>query len=105
MCLCVTNRKRFRLLWLGLTRLCLCKQEAVPFAVIGSNTFVFVYNKQEAVPFAVVGSNTVIEVRGRKVRGRLYPWGVVEVENPEHCDFIKLRTLLVFVIFCICLCI
>jgi len=50
------------------------------------------------VPFAVVGSNTVIEVRGRKVRGRLYPWGVVEVENPEHCDFIKLRTLLVLVI-------
>ena len=50
------------------------------------------------MPFAVVGSNTVIEVRGRKMRGRMYPWGVVEVENPEHCDFIKLRTLLVSVI-------
>ena len=49
---------------------------------------------QEAVPFAVVGSNQVIEVRGRKVRGRMYPWGVVEVENPDHCDFIKLRTML-----------
>ena len=49
---------------------------------------------QEAVPFAVVGANQVIEVRGRKVRGRMYPWGVVEVENPEHCDFIKLRTML-----------
>lgn len=32
------------------------------------------------VPFAVVGSNTVIEVAGKKVRGRQYPWGVVEGE-------------------------
>lgn len=30
------------------------------------------------VPFAVIGSNTVIEVGGCKVRGRQYPWGVVE---------------------------
>ncbi|CAG2061652.1 unnamed protein product [Timema podura] len=44
---------------------------------------------KEAVPFAVCGANTLLEVRGRKVRGRLYPWGVVEVENPDHCDFIK----------------
>jgi septin 2 len=48
-----------------------------------------------AVPFAVIGSNTVLEVRSRKVRGRMYPWGVVEVENPEHCDFIKLRMMLI----------
>ncbi|XP_050408823.1 septin-2B [Patella vulgata] len=48
-----------------------------------------------AVPFAVIGANTVIEVKGRKVRGRMYPWGVVEVENPDHCDFIKLRTMLI----------
>ena len=67
------------MLWLGLTRLCLCKQEMVPSAVVGSNTFVFVYNrkrfrllwldltrlclcKQEMVPFAVVGSNTFVFV-------------------------------------------
>ena len=30
------------------------------------------------VPFAVVGSNTTVEVDGKKVRGRKYPWGVVE---------------------------
>jgi len=57
------------------------------------------YKKQvrqlkEAVPFAVVGSATVLEVGGRKVRGRQYPWGVIEVENPQHCDFSKLRCLL-----------
>lgn len=50
---------------------------------------------RESIPFAVVGSNQVIEVRGKKVRGRLYPWGVVEVENIEHNDFVKLRTMLV----------
>ncbi|KAL1129810.1 hypothetical protein AAG570_012754 [Ranatra chinensis] len=50
---------------------------------------------KEAVPFAVCGANTMLEAQGRKVRGRLYPWGVVEVENPEHCDFIKLRTMLI----------
>lgn len=49
---------------------------------------------KEAVPFAVCGAGQQLEVRGRRVRGRLYPWGVVEVENPEHCDFIKLRTML-----------
>lgn len=49
---------------------------------------------KEAVPFAVCGANQLLEVRGKKGRGRFYPWGVVEVENPEHCDFIKLRTML-----------
>jgi len=47
------------------------------------------------IPFAVVGSTQLIEVKGKKVRGRLYPWGVVEVENPDHCDFTGLRTMLI----------
>lgn len=52
---------------------------------------------KERVPFAVVGSNTVIESAeaGKKVRGRKYPWGVVDIENMEHCDFIPLRNMLV----------
>ena len=33
---------------------------------------------RDTVPFAVVGSNTLLEVNGRKIRGRVYPWGVVE---------------------------
>lgn len=33
---------------------------------------------QAAIPFAVVGSNTVVEVAGKKVRGRMYQWGIVE---------------------------
>lgn len=53
---------------------------------------------QASIPFAVVGSNQQIEAKGKKVRGRLYPWGVVEVENPEHNDFLKLRTMLMWVL-------
>ena len=37
----------------------------------------------------------MVEVAGKKVRGRQYPWGIVDVENPEHCDFIKLRSMLI----------
>ncbi|CAG9857658.1 unnamed protein product [Phyllotreta striolata] len=47
------------------------------------------------VPFAVVGANAVVEVDGKKVRGRKYPWGVAEVENLEHCDFIALRNTII----------
>uniref|UniRef100_A0A674EN84 Septin 5a n=1 Tax=Salmo trutta TaxID=8032 RepID=A0A674EN84_SALTR len=39
--------------------------------------------------------NTVVEARGQRVRGRLYPWGIVEVENQSHCDFVKLRNMLI----------
>lgn len=50
---------------------------------------------KESIPFAIVGSTQLIEVKGKKVRGRLYPWGVVELENDEHCDYLKLRTMLI----------
>ncbi|GFR64146.1 septin-7 [Elysia marginata] len=50
---------------------------------------------RDRVPFAVVGSNRVIEVGGKRVRGRQYPWGIVEVENLEHNDFIALRNMVI----------
>ncbi|CAG8590449.1 2691_t:CDS:10 [Paraglomus occultum] len=46
------------------------------------------------LPFAIIGSDEEIMVNGRAVRGRQYPWGVVEVENPQHSDFGKLRSAL-----------
>ena len=73
---------------------------------------VVVISLQEAIPLAVVGSNTMLEVNGKRVRGRIYPWGVVEginlitvtmvmhymlltVENKDHCDFVLLRDMIV----------
>jgi septin 7 len=46
---------------------------------------------KDRVPFAVVGSNTVIEIDGKKIRGRKYPWGVAEGtdfnSNKPACAF------------------
>ena len=48
------------------------------------------------VPFAIVGANSEVTTnQGRKVRGRRYPWGVIEVDNEDHCDFVKLRQMLI----------
>lgn len=46
------------------------------------------------LPFAVVGSEDVVQSHGRPVIGRSYPWGTVEVENPDHCDFVRLKNAL-----------
>ncbi|KAJ1744123.1 Septin spn4 [Coemansia sp. RSA 989] len=49
-----------------------------------------------AMPFAIIGSDKEVRTEdGRMVKGRLYPWGVAEVENDQHCDFKKLRSLLI----------
>lgn len=51
---------------------------------------------KNSIPFAVIGSNTVVkEVKGTALKGRLYPWGIIEVENEAHCDFQKLRNMLI----------
>ncbi|CAN9504163.1 unnamed protein product [Ophioblennius macclurei] len=50
---------------------------------------------KDRLPLAVVGSNTIMEVNGKRVRGRQYPWGMAEVENSEHCDFMILRNMLI----------
>jgi septin 7 len=48
------------------------------------------------IPFAVVGSNQYVTTSDRReVRGRAYPWGVIEVDNEDHCDFVKLRQMLI----------
>lgn len=36
------------------------------------------------MPFAVSGSCQILEVNGRRFRGRIYPWGVLEGKN-ERC--------------------
>ncbi|TDL28539.1 septin [Rickenella mellea] len=46
------------------------------------------------LPFAIIGSEDEVELDGQLVRARIYPWGVVEVDNPKHSDFTKLRSAL-----------
>ena len=66
-------------------------------------------------PFAVCGSTDFIRVGNKMVRARQYPWGTVQgisisiatvytllilishmlVENEKHCDFVKLREMLI----------
>ncbi|XP_008325616.1 septin-8-A isoform X2 [Cynoglossus semilaevis] len=46
------------------------------------------------LPFAVVGSVEEVQIGNKMVKARLYPWGTVQVENENHCDFVKLREML-----------
>jgi len=46
------------------------------------------------MPFAIVGSEDFVEINGRRVRARQYPWGIVEVDNPRHSDFLAVRSAL-----------
>ncbi|ROL48891.1 Septin-8 [Anabarilius grahami] len=49
------------------------------------------------LPFAVVGSTEEVNIGNKMVKARQYPWGVVQVENENHCDFVKLREMLICV--------
>jgi cell division control protein 11 len=46
------------------------------------------------LPFAVIGSEEEIEIDGQPIRARIYPWGYVDVDNPKHSDFSRLRSAL-----------
>jgi septin 6/8/11 len=47
------------------------------------------------IPFAVVGSTEFVKLGSKMIRARQYPWGIVQVENEAHCDFVKLREMLI----------
>ena len=48
----------------------------------------------ETLPFAVLGTVTPRSKEAK--RGRPYPWGVVEVDNPTHADFGLLKRALLW---------
>ena len=52
-----------------------------------------------AMPFSVIGSEKDVKVQNgsetKIVKGRQYELGVAEVENEDHCDFKKLRSILI----------
>ncbi|OQR71488.1 septin-2-like [Tropilaelaps mercedesae] len=50
---------------------------------------------RESFPLAVCASLDVQEVNGKKVRARRYAWGCVEIDNEIHCDFQKLKTIII----------
>jgi septin 3/9/12 len=49
---------------------------------------------KDIIPFAVVGSEKTIIVGGKQVRGRQNRWGVINVEDENHCEFVYLRNFL-----------
>ncbi|KAG6920142.1 hypothetical protein DXG01_004908 [Tephrocybe rancida] len=44
------------------------------------------------LPLAVIGSEEDVVIDGENIRARVYPWGIVEVDNPDHSDFVRLRS-------------
>lgn len=48
------------------------------------------------MPYAVIASEDIVGVDkySRPIRGRPYRWGIAQVENEDHCDFVKLRRVL-----------
>ncbi|SPC64327.1 probable CDC10 - septin [Ustilago sp. UG-2017b] len=46
------------------------------------------------IPFAIVGSEKSVVIDGKQVRGRKNRYGVVNVENESHCEFVHLRNFL-----------
>ncbi|OWZ48411.1 hypothetical protein LQV05_003341 [Cryptococcus neoformans] len=49
---------------------------------------------REMLPFAIVGSERSVIIDGKPVRGRKNRWGVINVEDERHCEFVYLRNFL-----------
>ncbi|KGB75095.2 septin ring protein [Cryptococcus deuterogattii R265] len=49
---------------------------------------------REMLPFAIVGSERNVIIDGKPVRGRKNRWGVINVEDERHCEFVYLRNFL-----------
>ncbi|KAJ2074983.1 cell division control protein, partial [Coemansia sp. S142-1] len=49
---------------------------------------------RDLVPFAVVGSEEIIDVNGTPVRGRRHGWGVINIFDETHSDFVHLRNFM-----------
>ncbi|KAI6650487.1 Neuronal-specific septin-3-like [Oopsacas minuta] len=47
------------------------------------------------IPFAVIGSEQIYSLGSKRLLARKSKWGLVEVENPDHCDFIYFRNMII----------
>ncbi|EGD72628.1 hypothetical protein PTSG_04363 [Salpingoeca rosetta] len=66
-----------------------------------SDAVSFTYLLLDALPFALVGSTDTFQAGGRSIRGRQYPWGIIEVDNSDHCDYNLLKDMLVRWVYCL----
>lgn len=41
------------------------------------------------IPFAVVGSETTVNIGGRQVQARKNKWGIINIEDEKHCEFVS----------------
>ena len=49
---------------------------------------------RDSIPYATIGSTSQVDINGRKSRGRVYPWGVIDIQDEAYSDFIRLKTFL-----------
>ncbi|CAF3768572.1 unnamed protein product [Rotaria sp. Silwood1] len=53
------------------------------------------FQLKNSLPFAIISSKQIYEIKGKKIHGRIYPWGLIDIENSNYNDFLKLRTMLI----------
>ncbi|KAJ3375013.1 hypothetical protein AMAG_02396 [Allomyces macrogynus ATCC 38327] len=58
---------------------------ALPLTVIGA---------EFPLPGQPKGASEYLEIDGKKVLGRAYKWGAVNVDDPEHCELHRLKFLI-----------
>lgn len=46
-------------------------------------------------PLALIGSTQLHDQSGELKRARVYPWGLVDIDNPEFSDMLALEKLLI----------
>lgn len=61
----------------------------IPFAVVGSVDFMTKEDGSKSILIEWI--YLFMDLSLGVVRARVYPWGFVEIENKDHCDFIYLR--------------
>ena len=50
--------------------------------------------KKARMPFAIVGSERNVVIDGKAVPGRRTRWGIVNIQDEKHCEFVALRNFL-----------
>ncbi|KCV70517.1 hypothetical protein H696_02866 [Fonticula alba] len=49
----------------------------------------------EMIPFAIIGATDTIVKDSEVTRGRITPFGIIDIENEEHCEFSQFRRFII----------